>query len=102
MVNLACTGKVTYLRSLSHDVASVSDVTPCNKIDKPPVVLRNDVHDNDSKVWTFSLQRCDDKVILMSCDKYNLPFALNSKIIKRYKKKLDITWISCDSLHACL
>ena len=24
------------------------------------------------------------------------------KIIKRYKKKLDITWISCDSLHAWL
>ena len=24
------------------------------------------------------------------------------KIIKRYKKKLDIVWISCDSLHACL
>ena len=23
-------------------------------------------------------------------------------IIKRYKKKLDITWISCDSLHACM
>ena len=22
------------------------------------------------------------------------------KIIKRYKKKMDITWISCDSLHA--
>ena len=24
------------------------------------------------------------------------------KIIKRYKKRLDIVWISCDSLHACL
>ena len=24
------------------------------------------------------------------------------KIIKRYKKKMDITWISCDSLHAWL
>ena len=26
----------------------------------------------------------------------------NPKIIKRYKKKMDITWISCDSLHAWL
>ena len=25
---------------LSHDVASVSDITPCNKIDKPLVVYR--------------------------------------------------------------
>ena len=25
---------------LSHDVASGSEITPCNKIDKPPVVYR--------------------------------------------------------------
>ena len=32
---------------LSHDVASWSDITPCNKIDKPLVLMScNDVHYN--------------------------------------------------------
>ena len=31
---------------LSYDVASGSDITLCNKIDKPLVVNRFDVHDN--------------------------------------------------------
>ena len=35
---------VTFLVYLSHDIASGSDITPCNKIDKPLkdlVMLRN-------------------------------------------------------------
>ena len=31
---------LTCLLFLSHDVAFVSDITPCNKIDKPLVVYR--------------------------------------------------------------
>ena len=51
-------------------VAPGSDMTPCNKIDKPPVVytfnhvmLCNDVHNND-KIVTFSRQNCGFKVIV--------------------------------------
>ena len=36
MTKLVAGGK----RILSHDVASVSEITPCNKIDKPQVVYR--------------------------------------------------------------
>ena len=40
---------VTFLVYLSHDIASGSDITPCNKIDKPLkdlVTLRNVIYYN--------------------------------------------------------
>ena len=52
---------------LSHDVASDSDITTCNKIDAF-VTLRNDVHYDDKIFESFSRQNA----IFMSCDKYNL------------------------------
>ena len=63
--------------TLSYEVASWSEVKPCNKIDKPLVVYRFSgnvmtsitrwVH-ND-KIITFLPQKLDFKVILMSYDK---------------------------------
>ena len=35
--------KIINISILSHDVASCSDITPCNKIDKPLLVYRLDV-----------------------------------------------------------
>ena len=61
-----------------YDVASGSDTTPCNKINKPLVVYRfwkcyeitpiikPHIYD---KMLTFSHQKCDSKVMLMSYDK---------------------------------
>ena len=40
--------------NLSNDVVSGSDITPCNK---------------DDKILTFSCQKCDFYLILMSCNK---------------------------------
>ena len=49
---------------LSYDVASGSEITPCNKIDKPL---------ND-KIIKFKRQKWNFKVILMSYDKKKLTF----------------------------
>ena len=58
---------------------------PSNKIDKPLVVYRfSKVTEwcpllrcvKDGKILTFSHQKCDFKVILMSCVKLNLTFVL--------------------------
>ena len=62
---------------LSHDVASESDITPCNKIDKPLVVYRFTVNVMTSiimlrkirenlNVFTPKMQFLS---VLMSCDK---------------------------------
>ena len=71
---------------LSYDVASGSEITQCNKIDKQLVVYRfaGNVlryHNNAAYVMTkltFLCQKYDLKVILMSYDKYNLTFVLLS------------------------
>ena len=52
-------------KNLSHDVMSGSDITPCNKMDKPLVVYRFCIISNDcikdAKILTFSHQKCDFK-----------------------------------------
>ena len=69
--------KTLQLNSLSHDVTSGSDITPCYKIEwfvrlvivvfpdhtnYVLVTLRNDVHSKVAQKWqnlAFSLQKCD-------------------------------------------
>ena len=62
---------------LSYDVASGSEITPCNKIDKPLVVYRftgnfmTSIYRcaHNDKILTFLRQKWDFKVFLTSYDK---------------------------------
>ena len=38
--NVITESEISFETYLSHDIASVSDITPCNKIDKPLQVYR--------------------------------------------------------------
>ena len=64
---------------------SGSDITPCYKIDKPPVVYRfSNVMKwrplqrciKITKILMFSRKKFDCYVIIISCDKLNLTFVL--------------------------
>ena len=62
---------------LSYDVASGSEITPCNKIDNPRLVVYRFTENImtskttlcNGKIITFLRQNCDFKGILMSYDK---------------------------------
>ena len=59
----------------SYDVTSGSEIKPCNKIDKPPVVCRFSGYVMKyGKSLTVSRQKYDFKIILISYDRYNLTF----------------------------
>ena len=70
---------------LSYEVRSGSDITPCNKINKPLVVYRFWQYYEMTpiimlhiygKILKFSHQKCNFKVMLMSYDKQKLTFML--------------------------
>ena len=73
-----------FITSLSYDVASGSEITPYNKIDKPLVVYRfsGNVMTSITTLRTYtqninvSTSERDFKVILIAYDKKNLTFLL--------------------------
>ena len=65
MINYKACKSARFLSYLSYDVASGSEITPCNKIDKPLVVYRF-----KGKVMTsITTLRHNDKIITFSHQK---------------------------------
>ena len=72
---------ILVLKFFSYDVASGSEITPCNKIDIPLSGKRRAVHNNVAYIMIkyssfYSRNGISNTVILMSYDKYDLTFVL--------------------------